>query len=132
MKSRIPAQLTLLPFDAPLPPGVAQPAKERRNRATEEAPAIRDSLMRRIEVQKDTGLSRTALYRLIAGKDFPTQIHLSANTVAWLRSEVDAWIADRVEASRKPAAEVSAEGWRTAKAPAKGWMAARAPAKGRS
>lgn len=110
MKSRIPAQLTLLPFDAPLPPGVAQPTKERKNRATEEAPGIRDRLMRRIEVQKDTGLSRTVLYRLIAAKDFPSQIHLSANSVAWLRSEVDAWIADRVAASRKPAVKSSAKG----------------------
>jgi prophage regulatory protein len=110
MKSRTPAQLTLAPFDAPLPTGVAQPGKKKPRGLPEKVLGSRDQLIRRLEVQRDTGLSRTALYRLIAGKDFPSQIHLSANSVAWLRSEVDAWIADRVTASRKPAAKSSVKG----------------------
>lgn len=109
MKPRTPAQLTLPPFDAPLPPGVAKPAKERGARSPENVPGARDRLMRRSEVQKDTGLSRTVLYRLIAAKDFPSQVRLSANTVAWLGSEVDAWIAERVAASRAAAAKPSAK-----------------------
>lgn len=109
MTSRTPAQLTLSPFDKPLPPGVVAPVNERRRLVSEKPPAARDRLMRRSEVQSDTGLSRTSLYRLIAAKDFPSQIRLSANSVAWLRSEVDTWIADRVVASRTPVAKSPAK-----------------------
>jgi prophage regulatory protein len=107
MKPRTPAQLTLQSFDAPLPPGVCLPLKARRSRTPENAVTGHDRLIRRVEVQQVTGLSRTSLYRLIAAQDFPTQVHLSTNSVAWLRSEVDAWIADRVAASRRPAAKPS-------------------------
>lgn len=60
----------------------------------------RDRLMRRPEVQRTTGLSRSSLYRLIAEGRFPASIRLSEKSVAWLASEVDAWIAERVAASR--------------------------------
>lgn len=60
-----------------------------------------ERFIRRREVQCLTGLSRSSLYRLIADKDFPPAIQLSTNTVAWLESEVNAWILDRVAASRK-------------------------------
>lgn len=103
MKPRTPAQLTLSTFDAPLPPGVSRPSKERPSRALEQTVTGQDRLLRRAEVQQVTGLSRTSLYRLIAANDFPAQVRLSTNTVAWLRSEVDAWIASRVAASRQPA-----------------------------
>lgn len=109
MKPRTPAQLTLHPFDRPLPPGVCLPVKARSSRTSENAVTGHDRLMRRVEVQQATGLSRTSLYRLIAAQDFPAQVHLSTNSVAWLHSEVDAWIADRVAASRKPAVKPSAK-----------------------
>ena len=60
----------------------------------------RDRFMRRPEVQRTTGLSRASLYRLIAEGRFPASIHLSEKSVAWLASEVDGWIAERVVASR--------------------------------
>ncbi|MFC5487703.1 helix-turn-helix transcriptional regulator [Dokdonella soli] len=63
--------------------------------------------MRRPEVQRATGLSRSSLYRLIAEKDFPPAIRLSMNTVAWLESEVNAWIGARIAASRTQAARTS-------------------------
>lgn len=60
----------------------------------------RDRIVRRREVQRTTGLSRSSLYRLIASGSFPASIQLSANAVGWLEAEVSAWIADRVAASR--------------------------------
>jgi prophage regulatory protein len=60
----------------------------------------RDRLMRRPEVERATGLSRSSLYRLIAEGKFPSSIRLSEKSVAWLASEVDGWIAERVAASR--------------------------------
>lgn len=59
-----------------------------------------DRIMRRREVQRRTGLSRSSLYRLIASGSFPASIQLSANAVGWLEAEVSAWIAGRVAASR--------------------------------
>jgi len=62
--------------------------------------AGRDRIMRRREVQRTTGLSRSSLYRLIAAGGFPSSIQLSANAVGWLEAEVSAWIAGRIAASR--------------------------------
>lgn len=59
-------------------------------------------LMRRPEVERVTGLSRSALYRLLKCGDFPKQVSLSSMAVAWLASEVEAWISARVAASRLP------------------------------
>lgn len=47
-----------------------------------------------------TGLSRSTIYSLIKAGDFPKQIHLSPRTMGFLESEIDAWIASRVAASR--------------------------------
>ena len=98
MKPVLPAQLTLLPVDTL--PATAAPAREKRRQPAAQPAHGHDRLLRRREVQEATGLSRTALYRLIAAKDFPAQVRLSTNTVGWLRSEVDVWIAGRVAASR--------------------------------
>lgn len=59
-------------------------------------------LMRRPEVQRVTSLSRSSLYRLIAGGAFPAPVRLSTVSVAWLASEVDAWITDRIANHRRP------------------------------
>jgi prophage regulatory protein len=48
-----------------------------------------------------TGLSRSGIYSLIGAGDFPKQIKLSVRSMGFLKSEVDAWIAARIAASRK-------------------------------
>lgn len=100
MKRKTPSQLTLAPFNV-TPPGVPHVYAAPKQHKLAAAVAAHDSLARRREVQHDTGLSRSSLYRLIAAGEFPAQVRLSSNTVAWLRSEVDAWIASRVAASRQ-------------------------------
>lgn len=52
------------------------------------------------EVKKTTGLSGSSIYRLISKSQFPQQIKLSERSSGWLKSEVDQWIQDRIEASR--------------------------------
>ncbi len=105
MKPVLPAQLSFPPFDTPtastLPVG-----KKRPNPSLPTAQS-HDRVLRRRDVQHETGLSRTALYRLIAANDFPKQVRLSTNTVGWLSSEVNAWIASRVAATRKVVARTS-------------------------
>jgi prophage regulatory protein len=60
----------------------------------------RERIMRRREVQQTTGLSRSSLYRLVAAGSFPTPIQLSTNAVGWLATEICAWVAGRVAATR--------------------------------
>ena len=64
------------------------------------AEPFRNRLMRRAEVLRVTGLSKSALYRKIGDRTFPSAIALSIHSVAWLESEVSSWIASRVAASR--------------------------------
>jgi prophage regulatory protein len=47
-----------------------------------------------------TGLSRSMAYDLMAKDQFPRPIGLGARAVGWLESEIDAWIVERVKASR--------------------------------
>ncbi|MCP4501771.1 MAG: AlpA family transcriptional regulator [Deltaproteobacteria bacterium] len=42
-------------------------------------------------VLERTGLSRSALYRLVATDDFPAPVKLTKRTSAWVESEVEAW-----------------------------------------
>lgn len=55
-------------------------------------------LLRRPEVEKRVGLKRPTIYALIKQGKFPRQRKLTSNCVAWVESEVDAWIAERIAA----------------------------------
>ncbi len=61
-------------------------------------------ILRRQQVQEQTGLSRTVIYDAMAQGTFPKAIKLGARAVGWLESEVNAWIEAQVAASRKGAA----------------------------
>ncbi len=54
------------------------------------------SILRLPEVIKLTGLSRSAIYDLIAKKLFPKQIKLTTRSSGWIKSEVEQWICDRI------------------------------------
>ncbi len=51
-------------------------------------------------VKKRTSLSTSEIYRRLEAGTFPQQIRLGAKAVAWLEHEIDAWIDQRVNASR--------------------------------
>ncbi len=55
------------------------------------------------EVKAVTGLSKTTIYELIRGKNFPAPVRLGPRVVAWVKSEVRQWAAGRVNASRSAA-----------------------------
>jgi prophage regulatory protein len=57
-------------------------------------------ILRVRDVCAHTGLSRTTMYRLVRHGEFPQPIRLTVRTKGWLADEVDAWIAERVTASR--------------------------------
>ena len=58
-----------------------------------------DRFVREPECRRLTGLSRTTRWRLERAGQFPRRRQISPNAVAWLASEVQRWIDDRVAAS---------------------------------
>jgi len=56
----------------------------------------RDRFMRLPEVISTCGLSRSTIYDLISREQFPSQISLGGKNVAWLASEIDGWMQDRI------------------------------------
>jgi prophage regulatory protein len=64
-------------------------------------------------VLKKTGLSRMTIYRLENRGEFPKRKQLSPNSVGWLESEIDEWIATRCSPQSRlgtPAADNLAKG----------------------
>jgi prophage regulatory protein len=57
-------------------------------------------LLRLGDVQHRVGLRRSAIYNLIRRGDFPPPIRLGSRCSAWVRVEVDRWIAEQVVNSR--------------------------------
>jgi prophage regulatory protein len=53
-------------------------------------------LLRLPEVKEKVGLSRTAIYKLIAAGAFPRQISIGPRTVAWSLDDLEVWIEERL------------------------------------
>ena len=58
-------------------------------------------ILRRRQVMDLTGLSRSGIYSLIERGQFPKQIKLGEKAVGWPEPEVEAWIEERIKASRE-------------------------------
>ena len=54
------------------------------------------SILRLPSVIKLTGLSRSAIYDMIAKGDFPKQIKLTSRSSGWIETEVQSWIESRI------------------------------------
>ena len=54
-------------------------------------------VLRRPEVEKMTALSRSAIYRMMKAGAFPKPVRLGIGAVAWVESEIDQWIRDRID-----------------------------------
>ncbi len=55
-----------------------------------------EKFLRIKEVQRFSGLSRSQIYALVAKGKFPRQIKLSEKASAWLLSELEAWMSERI------------------------------------
>lgn len=62
---------------------------------------MHDVFLRFPAVTGITGLSRSTIWRLEKSGVFPPRRRLGLNSVAWLRSEVEGWVASRRLASRE-------------------------------
>jgi len=65
------------------------------------------TILRRKQVEAQTGLSRSTIYARVNDGSFPPPISLGAKAVGWLQSEIEAWIADRVRSSRNDPAKTA-------------------------
>jgi len=49
------------------------------------------------DVMNTTGLGRSTIYKYIANGNFPKPVSLGVKAVAWVESEVQEWIIERIE-----------------------------------
>ena len=54
-----------------------------------------DAILRRPVVEQATGLTTSALYRLVKLGDFPQPVQITKGAVGWRQSTVREWIEDR-------------------------------------
>ncbi len=52
-------------------------------------------ILRRKEVEKRTGLSRSTLYAMIAEGKFPKPVKLGKRAVGWREADIAAWLDSR-------------------------------------
>lgn len=58
------------------------------------------ALIRFSEVQRRTGYSKAWIYRLISQKRFPPAIKIGSRAIAFVESEIDEWVSQRIAESR--------------------------------
>lgn len=61
---------------------------------------MQDTYLRWPKVKSLTGLSRTTVWRLESCLDFPPRRQLGKKSVAWLQSEITAWMDSRAKVQR--------------------------------
>ena len=61
---------------------------------------MKENLIRLREVMKITGFGRSQIYKLINIGEFPKQIQISPGSLAWLESELETWMKERIRLSR--------------------------------
>jgi prophage regulatory protein len=61
------------------------------------------TILRLPAVKARTGLSRSTIYSKVSQREFPAPVSLGARAVGWVEEEVESWLAQRVDQSRKAA-----------------------------
>ncbi len=61
------------------------------------------AILRLPAVKARTGLSRSTIYLRISQRRFPKPVSLGGRAVGWVEEELNAWLNEQIEASRKVA-----------------------------
>jgi prophage regulatory protein len=70
------------------------------NLGTADSVSINTAVFMRLKsVMHDTGLARSTIYKLMAAKEFPAAVRLTARAVGWRRADVERWSASRPSAA---------------------------------
>lgn len=59
-----------------------------------------NTLIRLPEALRRTGLGKAWVYKLIAQKRFPQPVKIGARAIAFVESEIDEWVNQRIAESR--------------------------------
>jgi len=62
---------------------------------------LRFALLRRKQVEIQVGLSRSAIYKLMAIGLFPKPIKITNKAVAWQQSAINAWIESKITSNQE-------------------------------
>lgn len=65
---------------------------------------MQQQLLRLPRVREATGLARSTIYQLVSENRFPRPIKISERSTAWVASEIQEWVEQRIAASRRVAA----------------------------
>ncbi|SUC35053.1 Predicted transcriptional regulator [Providencia rustigianii] len=61
---------------------------------------IKENLIRLPEVQRRTGYCKAWIYKLMDAGQFPKSVKIGTRSIAFVESEVDEWIANKIAESR--------------------------------
>src|SRR5919198_2908625 len=73
-------------------------------------PKMSDAILRLPAVKVRTGRSRSSIYADVQAGLFPAPIKIGPRAVGWLESEVEAWLAQQIELSRRAVKETRVPG----------------------
>ncbi|POU19368.1 hypothetical protein C3420_13855 [Acinetobacter sp. ACNIH3] len=65
-------------------------------------------LIRRKEVQAKTGLGASSIYAMMQQGTFPKSVNISERRVAWIESDIDQWISERIATHKAAIATMEA------------------------
>lgn len=63
---------------------------------------ISQTILRRDDVERATGLSRSTIYFMVSKGTFPKPVPLGGKAVGWVQSEVSEWIEARIAERDQP------------------------------
>lgn len=63
--------------------------------------SVTPALLRISSVCMLVGLSRAQIYRLVRSGEFPPPVRLGTKSVAWPTERLNAWIAEKINASQE-------------------------------
>jgi prophage regulatory protein len=62
---------------------------------------VSTTILRLPQVKCRVGLSRSSIYLAISQGKFPRPVSLGSRAVGWVESDVEAWVSQRIEISRR-------------------------------
>jgi prophage regulatory protein len=68
---------------------------------------VTNAILRLPEVKTRTGLSRSTIYLRVSQGTFPEPIKLGDRAVGWVEAEIEEWLRQLIEASRKPSRRIA-------------------------
>jgi prophage regulatory protein len=59
-----------------------------------------EALLKLPEVKRRVGLSKTDIYIMMSANRFPRNVKISIRSVAWVESEIENWVQQKIAKSR--------------------------------